>query len=235
MKRLALILSLFLVTACSQDEPNIVEYEPLEETSDIVGDDVEVAETKEIDDKEDEAPTGIVITGDRYTIQSGDTLSEIAIAAGVDIASIMRWNVIENVNQIFIGQEIVLTGAPVIEYADAVIANVVMDTNTFFQNGENPMYWNTNFLEPLDLRNLYLYFLRDGGEPRDIPAFAEHLAQNAPLLENWQDIAKQVYADLNVDAFEPVPGRLGYFYAINSRGTDVLVGIINARTGELER
>jgi len=234
MKRLAVILTLFLVACSQSDESNLVDY-PEEDYSEVgvavVPDEEKEEELEEVD----ESPTGVVITGDRYTIQAGDTLSQIAISAGVDLTALMRWNVIEDVNQIFVGQEIVLTGAPVIEYAEAVIANVVMDTNTFFQNGENPMYWNAYFLEPLDLRHLYLFFLRDGGEPRNIEAFAQHLAENAPLLNDWEDIAKRVYSNLNVDAFEAVPGRPGFFYAINSRGAEPLVGILNARTGELER
>ena len=234
MKRFALLLTLFLAACGQPDEVNVVEQDPLD-YADTTLEDVSLPEGED----EEETPSGVAMTGDRYIIQPGDTLSDIAMKAGVDLATLMRWNVITDANHIFINQEIVLTGPPVIEYADAVVDNVVIGTIGFFLNmqGEDGplIYWNQLFLDALDIRSLYLYFLRDGGEPRNIEAFASHLYDNAPVLGEWQELAAVIYADLEVDAFEAVPGRPGYYYALSTQNPDLLVGIINARTGELSR
>jgi len=234
MKRFAFLLTVFLAACTGADEVNVADYDDLEQYA--AGEDLEAVADEYEDEKSDQAPTGIVIEGDRYIIQAGDTLADIAIAAGIDLASLMRWNVIDDPNRIFIGEEIVLTGAAVIEYADAVVNNVVVDTRNFVLNSQEEdeiLYWNAAFFEALDIRHLYLHFLRDGGEPRNIEEFVAHLGQNAPVLTDWQDIAKVVYNDLGVNAFEAVPGRPGYYYALDTSHPDLLIGIINARTGEL--
>ncbi|MCL1949179.1 MAG: LysM domain-containing protein [Turicibacter sp.] len=221
MKLSVVLLTLFLVACGGDEEVNVVEPEDNEV--------VEALEEVPADDK-------LSITGDRYIIRVGDTLSDIAQMAGINLETLMRWNVITDPNAIFVGEEIVLSGAPVIEYADAIIANVVMDTNNYLNSlgYEDAQYFNPSFLNAMDLEALYLLFLREGGEPRNISAFAKHLFEHAPLLSNWQELAMTIYSPLGVNAFEPVPGRPGYYYAINSTHSHPLVGIINARTGVLE-
>lgn len=50
------------------------------------------------------APSPSEITGDTYTVKSGDTLSEIANRSGVSVDNLVKWNNIKNKNLINVGQ-----------------------------------------------------------------------------------------------------------------------------------
>lgn len=50
------------------------------------------------------APSPSKITGDTYTVKSGDTLSEIANRSGVSVDNLVKWNNIKNKNIINVGQ-----------------------------------------------------------------------------------------------------------------------------------
>lgn len=50
------------------------------------------------------APAQSKITGNTYTVQSGDTLSEIANRSGVSVDNLVKWNNIKNKNLINVGQ-----------------------------------------------------------------------------------------------------------------------------------
>jgi lipoprotein NlpD len=51
-------------------------------------------------------------TTGRHTVQRGDTLYAIAFANGLDYRDVARWNRIESVDRIFVGQELRLTAPP---------------------------------------------------------------------------------------------------------------------------
>jgi len=51
-------------------------------------------------------------TTGRYTVQRGDTLYAIAFANSLDYRDVARWNRIESVDRIFVGQELRLTPPP---------------------------------------------------------------------------------------------------------------------------
>lgn len=240
MKWIVSLLAIGLLTACGgESEVNVADPDLLEPVTVEEGPEEITEPDEKIEDEPMDQATGLFIDGDRYEIREGDTLAGIAIAAGVDLNSLMRWNVIEDANMIWVGTEIVLTGPPVIEYAEAVLNNVVADTKLFFQSqweSDSPLlYWHPEFLRLQNIRTLYLYYLRDGGEPREIEVFSRHIHNNAPLLPGWDEIAKNVFSHLGVDAFEAVPGMPGHFYVINTQTPDLLIGILNARTGHLSK
>ena len=45
-------------------------------------------------------------TAKYYVVQSGDTLSEIAVANGTTVNQLVSWNNIKNANLIYVGQKI---------------------------------------------------------------------------------------------------------------------------------
>ena len=51
-------------------------------------------------------------TTGRHTVQRGDTLYAIAFANGLDYRDVARWNRVESVDRIFVGQELRLTPPP---------------------------------------------------------------------------------------------------------------------------
>lgn len=55
----------------------------------------------------------IKITGDTYTVKSGDTLSDIANRSGVSIDNLAKWNNIKNKNVISVGQVLKMTAPAV--------------------------------------------------------------------------------------------------------------------------
>ncbi|ALV21077.1 LysM peptidoglycan-binding domain-containing protein [Carnobacterium antarcticum] len=57
-------------------------------------------------------PTNDKITGDSYTVKSGDTLSAISSKSGVSVGNLAAWNGIKNKNVISVGQKLILK-APV--------------------------------------------------------------------------------------------------------------------------
>lgn len=67
-------------------------------------------------------PQPTKITGDTYTVKSGDTLSEIANRSGVSVDNLMAWNNIKNKNLIIVGQ--------VLKLKDPVSAKPVSKTYT---------------------------------------------------------------------------------------------------------
>lgn len=56
------------------------------------------------------AATAVPVTGARYTVQPGDTLSRIATATGVSAEAIMAANNLSNANVIVAGQELIIPG-----------------------------------------------------------------------------------------------------------------------------
>lgn len=55
-----------------------------------------------------EIGTQATTTPDKYTVQSGDTLSEIAQTHNVSVDDLVNWNKLADANLIFVGQELVL-------------------------------------------------------------------------------------------------------------------------------
>lgn len=62
-----------------------------------------------------QSPTKRTSKNGKYTVKSGDTLSEIADDFGVSVDNLAKWNNIKNKNVISIGQELVLSAPKVVK------------------------------------------------------------------------------------------------------------------------
>ena len=58
-----------------------------------------------------------------YTVQSGETLSGIAVSAGVSVSSLIQANNITDANQIYVGQELCIPGVVVASSATTIVAS----------------------------------------------------------------------------------------------------------------
>ena len=58
-----------------------------------------------------------------YTVQSGETLSGIAVSAGVSVSSLIQANNITDANQIYVGQELCIPGVVVASSVTTIVAS----------------------------------------------------------------------------------------------------------------
>ncbi len=76
---------------------------------------VQAPAPEEVVEKEEPVVEPVQETVDVYTVQSGDTLAKIGSQFGIDYKLIASWNNIEDVNYIYVGQKLALTGSDQVE------------------------------------------------------------------------------------------------------------------------
>lgn len=97
------------------DEEEIFEFEPITEKTEYVGEnsyvDVEDEEKKAVPPKEEPQKTKEInndLTQINHIVQSGETLFSISRKYGVSIGQIRQWNEIENLNDLKVGQNVLI-------------------------------------------------------------------------------------------------------------------------------
>ena len=76
---------------------------------------VQAPAPEEVVEKEEPVVEPVQETVDVYTVQAGDTLAKIGSQFGIDYKLIASWNNIEDVNYIYVGQKLALTGSDQVE------------------------------------------------------------------------------------------------------------------------
>lgn len=246
MKKLLSALGIvFLLAACSNNAEE-VELEQYEETPEV---------------QEEEAQPEAALTEEEtagtsgtYVIQTGDTLSHIAEMHGVTVAQLSWWNWIMDANDIQAGRTIDVTGPelPVFSGVAPAVYRAVSEAGELMTEGlvfevddeETTAVWSPSFLNGTDMEATFLAFIEDGGRKGDALGFATFATWNAPVMENWQEVATAdilaATGDLDVEYFEfTQTDDTGDIYTayMTVQGTfrtrTVPLANINSRTGEI--
>lgn len=93
--------------------------------------------------------------------------------------------------------------------------------------------WSNEFLNKIDIENLYTNYMENGGESEDIERFAEYITLNAPILNGWEELFKKNLFDVygeEVVKLEHLEGDLYQAY-ISKNGSEVPYVVVSARTG----
>ena len=93
--------------------------------------------------------------------------------------------------------------------------------------------WSKAFLNKVDIDAVYKQYTVDGGKADDIENFANYLTQNAPTLDDWQELFKK---DL-YDAYKEKVVKIehlkddSYQVYIEKDGSQVPYVVVSAQTG----
>lgn len=130
--------------------------------------------------------------------------------------------------------------AAVAQTIPAIPAEVQAATISFLIEGQaglaavEKLQWNEDFLLTLDMSSTYAAYLAEGGLAGDIPAFAEYLTDNAPIPENWEDMAAETIRknfDAEITRMEMLVEDRLYQVYIMHEGQEVPFVTISPRTG----
>lgn len=83
--------------------------------------------------------------------------------------------------------------------------------------------WSKNFLNEVNIEDLYNKYIKDGGNGEDIEEFATYITLNAPILSNWEELFKKdLYDTYNEEVvkLEHLEGDLYEAY-VNKNGSEV--------------
>jgi hypothetical protein len=93
--------------------------------------------------------------------------------------------------------------------------------------------WSETFLNQVNIDDVYQEYLSTGGTADDIQSFAQYLTLNAPILDNWEELAAtdllNTY-DEKISHIEHLQDNLYQVY-IKIDGSDVPYVVVNSRTG----
>lgn len=93
--------------------------------------------------------------------------------------------------------------------------------------------WSKNFLNEVNIEDLYNKYIKDGGNGEDIEEFATYITLNAPILSNWEELFKKdLYDTYNEEVvkLEHLEGDLYEAY-VNKNGSEVPFVVVSSRTG----
>lgn len=93
--------------------------------------------------------------------------------------------------------------------------------------------WRPEFLNKVDIDALYKQYTGDGGKAGDLESFANYMTQNAPILNDWQELFKKDAYDtygVKIVKIEHLEGDLYQAY-IEKDGSQVRYLTVSAKTG----
>lgn len=93
--------------------------------------------------------------------------------------------------------------------------------------------WSKNFLNEVNIEDLYNKYISSGGNGEDIEEFATYITLNAPILSNWEELFKKdLYDTYNEEVvkLEHLEGDLYEAY-VNKNGSEVPFVVVSSRTG----
>ena len=94
-------------------------------------------------------------------------------------------------------------------------------------------HWTEEFLNLLDLKSLYAYYILAGGEAGDVEEFTAYITENAPVPENWKEMFEAAFAEaygLEIVEYELIQGTL-YEVHVKLDGDVVPYVGVDSRTG----
>ena len=115
---------------------------------------------------------------------------------------------------------------------------LINETKDYILNGQQDkpealkLKWSKSFLNEADLNSLYKDFLSSGTK-NDIEAFAKYITENAPILNNWQELFKKDVYDSyqeKIINIKPLEDDLYEGYIIKD-GIETPYVIVSSRTG----
>ncbi|MHC1723851.1 MAG: hypothetical protein AB9836_11695 [Aminipila sp.] len=125
------------------------------------------------------------------------------------------------------------------ENSHATATSITQKTKDYILNGQedkpeaDKIKWSETFLNEVNIDDLYQEYLSTGGTKDDIQSFALYLTENAPILDNWQDLVEtdlfNAY-DKKISHIEHLEDDLYQVY-VNIDGSEIPYVVVNARTG----
>lgn len=113
-------------------------------------------------------------------------------------------------------------------------------TKEYILNGQDDkpeadkLKWSKTFLNKVNIDKIYEEYLTNGGYEDNIESFAEYLTLNAPILDNWKDLAAidllNTYNE-KISRIEHLEDDLYQIYVKLDDNTEVVYVTVNARTG----
>ena len=93
--------------------------------------------------------------------------------------------------------------------------------------------WSESFLNEVNIEKLYQQYINNGGEKNNIEGFALYITENAPILDNWEELFKKdlfnKYGE-EVVRLEALEGDLYQAY-VKKEGKEVPYVVVSSRTG----
>ena len=116
---------------------------------------------------------------------------------------------------------------------------IIDEARDYILNGQQDqpealkLKWSKTFLNETDVESLYNDFLASSSKKDDVQEFAKYITENAPILDNWEELFKKdVYETYNekIISVKHLEDDL-YEGSIIINGTETPYVVVSARTG----